>query len=224
MFLLSFCEFKFSPVSVFLMWTTCGSRILSDCGLLFRMEPVGATVPGLESGPGLKIPAPLSTDFKCFGAELECWALTSMETFLAASVMTGFSSERGSGKGGEKSGFVPARLGSTDMSNDRCSFPNWKTSRRCWNNFTTKKKNWLYLFYILVAFTTKVTELERNRRSNWNFRQNSSLAESDWLTEKYAQGCVGGTTKMHGQQFTHNPPWPWNTFCMDQCDPWKSKF
>lgn len=108
------------PVSVFLMWTTWGSRILSDWGLLFRIDVEEATFPGLGWPEFTKIPPPVSTDFKCGWVALECWALRSMETLLAGSVMAWFSSGVGRGNGGVNSGFWTPLLGSTDMPNDQC--------------------------------------------------------------------------------------------------------
>ena len=108
-----------SPVSVFLMWTTWGSRILSDSGLLFKIdveEEEEVMFPGLEWPELKKTPPPVSSDFKCCWVVLECWALRSMETLLAASVMTGLSSGVGKGNGGVNSGFGTPLLGSTDIS------------------------------------------------------------------------------------------------------------
>jgi hypothetical protein len=88
------------------MWTTCGSRILSDWALRLRIGAVW--FPGLEPAEPTKRPPP--TGLKRMAGT---GAGSDGVTLLGASVMTWtLSSGVGSGRGGVKLG---ALFGSTDM-------------------------------------------------------------------------------------------------------------
>ena len=172
-----------SPVSVFLMWTTWGSRILSEWLRLFRIGPEGFGV--AEIDPAVeeltkRPPPPLSTAFKCFceecwGSAFKCWGFRSIETFFGgASVVF---SGNGNGNGGVNS------CSTEDMTDNHFShFPfHNQIVLFCLKLFFSSTK--LNLFFRFFSFDNNSRQCMERKRKFCNKIACAELAESFGLTE-----------------------------------------